>query len=105
MLCEAGLVDHVFEANQFMVDENGDFQYDPSLLKRCHNECERLTREALQCGKNVAVTNTMIKRWEVTKYIEMSDDVTVITLEGKFPNTRGTPDSIVRKQRNQMERW
>ncbi|WP_108836304.1 AAA family ATPase [Tateyamaria sp. Alg231-49] len=101
----AGVVDHVFEADQFMIDEDGTYKYDRSRLQYCHDQCERATREALAQGKNVAVANTMTKCWEVAKYYEMSDDVTIITLEGQFPNVHDVPSDIVEMQRKRLERW
>lgn len=104
-LLEAGLVSHVFEADQFMIDEHGNYKHNPNQLQYCHSECERLTREALERGENVAVANTMTKRWEVAQYFKMSKHVTVITMEGRFDNVHGAPVSVVNHQRNRMERW
>ena len=104
-LLNAGIVDHIFEADQFMVDRNGNDKHDRSRLQFCHGECERLTREALELGESVAVANTMTKRWEVDKYFGMTEDVTVFTMEGGFPNIHGVPETAVVHQRNRMERW
>lgn len=101
----AGVVDHVFEADQFMVDEYGNYAYDRDRLKFCHSECRRLTEEVLELGDNVAVANTFTKRWEVDAYFRLTPHVTVITLEGNFPNMHGVPDDVVAHQRMRMERW
>ena len=101
----AGIVDHVFEADQFMVDDKGNYAYDRARLQYCHDECKRLTVEALSRGDNVAVANTFTKRWETAAYVELTPDVTVLTVEGNFPNIHGVPDDVVAHQRKRMERW
>lgn len=57
------------------------------------------------CGDNVAVANTFIKRWETAAYVELTPDVTVLTVEGNFPNIHGVPDDVVAHQRKRMEQW
>lgn len=104
-LLRAGIVDHVFEADQFMIDDKGNYAYDRDRLQYCHGECKRLSVEALSRGDNVAVANTFTKRWEVAAYFELTRDVTVVTVEGNFPNIHGVPDNVVAHQRNRMERW
>nr|WP_245223630.1 AAA family ATPase [Ruegeria sp. HKCCSP346] len=104
-LLKAGIVDHVFEADDWMVDDTGNYKHDRSRLKYCHAECQRRTKQALERGENVAVANTLTKRWEVECYTQMTPNVTVITMEGRFPNVHDVPEDIVALQRVRMERW
>ncbi len=71
----AGIVDHVFEADQFMIDANGVYLYNRERLNHCHAECHRLTEEVLKLNQNVAVANTFTKRWEVAAYFSLTPHV------------------------------
>lgn len=101
----AGVVEQIFEADQFMTDEHGNYEHCRARLTFCHAECLRLTKAALALGDSVAVANTFTKKWEVEAYTQLNSNVTILTMEGRFQNVHGVPDDIVAHQRLRMERW
>jgi len=91
----------------FMVDDNGDYSFDPSRLKECHQKCQQEVEKILARGDTVAVSNTFVKRWEMEPYFRVAEkhghEVTVIRCEGNFPNVHGVPKSKVDSMKKNFE--
>ncbi len=102
-----GMAQHHYEADQFMVDDDGDYLFDPFKLKYCHEKCQDSTRKALMSGCDVVVSNTFTKKWEMIAYLDMAKkydaSVTVIVAQGNFNNVLGVPASKVDEMRNRFE--
>ena len=95
-----------FEADQFfMVD--GEYRYDAAKIREAHEWCQRMTREALERGENVVVSNTFTRRFEMEPYFEIGRDLgitpTIITATGRWKNTHGVPDAVIRKMESRWE--
>lgn len=102
-----GMVDAHFEADMFMVDERGDYKFNPKYLKFCHDQCQRVTAAALTIGQPVAVSNTFTRKWEMQPYIDMAKNgghsVTVIVCQGEHGNTHGVPVDKVEEMKRRFE--
>lgn len=101
------IVDHYFEADQWMVDAYGNYEFDVSKLGHCHEECKSHTLQALESGRDVAVSNTFTRIWEMQGYIDMAKELgctfTVITVEGNHGNVHGVPQEKVEEMRQRWE--
>ncbi len=49
------------EADQFFIDKNDNYQYDPALIKNAHAWCQLETKRLLRAGFDVVVANTFVK--------------------------------------------
>ena len=67
-----GVVDEVFEADQYFYDREGNYNFDSSKLHLAHNECQKKTIDTLEQGYNVAVSNTSTTLSEVNTYKEIA---------------------------------
>ena len=92
---ESGVVEYIVAADDFMVDEKGEYSFDPKELKECHRECLHSAYQALSAGINTAVHNTFTRVWEMQTYLDLGYPVTVIRCEGDYGNTHGVPDDVV----------
>ena len=76
-----------FEADQFFY-ENGRYIYDPDRRQEAHKRCRDQAYEALSAGRDVAVSNTFIRKWEVEPYRALAKalkaDLQIITLTTQF---------------------
>jgi tRNA uridine 5-carbamoylmethylation protein Kti12 len=94
-LLEKGIVDHIVEADQFMVDENDNYKFDPTRLKFCHESCQAWVQYYLWNGFKVAVANTFTRVWEMEPYFRMKYPYTVIEAKGNYKNIHGVPKYII----------
>ena len=65
---------NVISADDFFVDENGNYNFDPTKLKEAHNQCQLKCAERmkLQLSK-IVVANTFTQDWEMKTYFEMAE--------------------------------
>jgi predicted kinase len=62
------------ESDQFFL-ENGDYKFDPTKLGEAHQWCQTRTREILEYGHSVAISNTFTQRWEMEPYIQIAQEL------------------------------
>jgi predicted kinase len=98
-----GIKDH-YEADMWF-EENGG--YDPSKLKKAHGWCQHKVEMALKDGKDVVVSNTFTRLWELKPYLEMAEKygakVVQKVMEGRWKNIHGCPDEVVKKMEDRFE--
>lgn len=64
------LTEYCVSADDFMINEQGEYEFLPTRLKECHNKCFNKVRCLLHQGKEVvAVANTFKAEWEYMRYI------------------------------------
>jgi len=59
-------------ADDYFVDEDGVYRFDPRDLPDAHAECQDKARKFLIHGLPVIVHNTFTQGWEATPYVEMA---------------------------------
>ena len=100
---------YFWEADSWMVDEYGNYKFDPNRLKHCHMMCQRQVCRDMSRGMDVIVSNTFIKRWEADVYYTLAQvwgyDVKVILCEGNYDNVHGVPRDRVETMRSNMEAY
>lgn len=67
-----GVVDMHFEADAYMIDDVGDYKFNPTLLLKCHKACQDSTFLALANDYDVAVSNTSTTEKEVQVYQQIA---------------------------------
>ena len=83
----------VFEANKYMLDENGNYKYQASKLAFCHNKCFDNVKYAMIYGVDkIVVANTFIRKNDYNRYINLAKkfqyDVRIITCKRFDPQFR-----------------
>lgn len=100
-------IDVYFEADMYFTDEDGNYKFDVKKLKDAHLWCQLKTKQALDIGLRVAVSNTFIRNWEMKTYIKMAKSydlpVEVIECEQEFGTIHEIPESVIEKMRESME--
>jgi len=109
-LKNTGKVDFMFEADQWMVDLHGNYHFDQNKLPYCHGKCKQYTEEAMKTGKNVAVSNTFIRLWEMEDYFELAEkyeyEVVIYRMTNNYGSVHGVPDfklEVMRKNFQDLE--
>lgn len=97
--------DH-FEADMYFVNDDGEYQFDGARLKQAHSWCQDSAKQSLQQGRNVVVSNTFVRLWEMKPYLKMAQqynaELEVIECQGRYANTHGVSQAIVNEMK---KRW
>lgn len=96
-----------FEADQFFMDEYGNYNFVPTKLWLAHKQCLEKTKKCLLRDKIVIVSNTFATKKEMKPYMDFADEndipVEVYRCTGEYQNVHGVPDDVVVAKRKQME--
>lgn len=106
-LWEAGVVDRVFEADDWFYSE-GEYKFDATKLRAAHNVCQYNTYFSLKHGFSVAVANTSTTEKEVQTYKEIADDLNAhfisVIIENRHGgvNTHGVPEEKIQQMKDRF---
>lgn len=96
-----------FEADQFFMDEYGNYNFVPTKLWLAHKQCLEKTKKCLLRDKIVIVSNTFATKKEMKPYMDFAEEndipVEVYRCTGEYQNVHGVPDDVVAAKRKQME--
>jgi len=99
---------HYYEADQWMVDADGNYDFDASRLHYAHSKCRQAVIGALNDGvETVVVSNTFTRRKEFLPYVKIAKrrgcDVEIVVATGNYQNVHGAPEEVVQRMRDQWE--
>lgn len=105
-LIEDKTVEH-YEADQFMVDEQGNYAFDPNKLGRCHRKCMAGAEEAMENLTSVViVSNTFTTEKEYIPYLDLAYEygyeTQIIDTFGQFGSVHDVPTATLTKM---SDRW
>ena len=103
-----------FEADDYFLNENGEYNFDPSKLREAHEDCQERVGNAMSCSdpdepslfNTISVANTFSQQWEIDPYLELAEGygykVFIIECQNNFGSIHGVPEEKVEAMR---ERW
>lgn len=93
------------EADHFFETPNG-YEFDPQKIAEAHRHCQDTASMLLRVGRDVVVSNTFSRLWEMAPYVQMADrygaELEVIEMTGRFQNVHGVPDEAIQRM---IDRW
>ena len=96
-----------FEADQYFVTPSGSYAYDKNKIKEAHDWCKNNTKQAIQSGQSVVVSNTFIKLWELEFYLKLATqqeiNYIVIKAEGNYKNIHDVPEHIIKRMQDNFQ--
>lgn len=104
-ICLNNIYSKHFEADHyFMV--NGEYVFDANKLHEAHKWCLRSTKEALESGYKVVVSNTFTTEKELKPYFELAKELgiypEVILCQSKFGSIHNVPEETLIKMKKRF---
>ena len=104
------LTSNVFEADHYFIDNEGNYNFDPSKIKDAHKDCQDNVRYAMESSiSKIAVSNTSTQEWELQPYFELAKKygytVFSVVVENRHEgvNQHGVPEDKLELMRNRFE--
>ncbi len=95
-----------FEADQFFVNEEGEYVWDGMKIGEAHAWCQSKTFQALENDKTVIVSNTFTVKKELQVYFDMihqhGQNPTVLVMQSNFGSVHGVPDAVLMNMRKRF---
>ena len=106
-LMEERSIRYNFEADQWMVDEQGNYCFDPKKLYYCHKQCQKYTESTMRLKQDVIISNTTLTKKEAKPYAVLAKkydyNVEIIHLRTQFQNLHGVTEEKVKQMQNKRE--
>ncbi len=96
-----------FEADQYFLDESGNYCFNPRLLERAHNWCQLAVEHSLRQKKDTIVANCFVRNFQITPYetiaIRQKADFCILQTNGKFGSVHNVPQQTIDRMRQKWE--
>jgi predicted kinase len=97
------------EADAFFLDSEGNYSYNPTMVKAAHEWCQCKCHDKLRQGHTVIVSNTFTQLWEMQPYLDMAKElnlpVQVIECKGNFGSIHNVPEEAIAKMKARWEQY
>ena len=106
-LLEEGKVDTHWETDMFFITQDGVYMFDRNQVSDAHRKCQEKVCQDLTSGKNVVVSNTFVKIWEMQYYLDLvkslNAELEIIRATGCFNNIHGVSSEVVERMTQNWE--
>ena len=98
----------MFEADDYFYDRGGNYNFNPSLLHKAHNECQEKTEKCMVSCKGVVVSNTFTTEKELKPYTDLAKkyDYRVVSLvvENRHghKSVHNVPETTIQKMKDRF---
>lgn len=100
----------VLSADNFFINEKGDYVFDSTKLKEAHNECQVKCADRMRNQfSKIVVANTFTQEWEMEPYFMMAERynyrVHTIVVENRHggKNVHNVPEEKINQMINRFE--
>jgi predicted kinase len=85
------------------------YLYEGKRISKAHEWCKMRTRQTLEAGFKVIVSNTFVMVWEMQDYLDMAKElgksVRVLTATGNYKNVHGVPEEVIKGMKARWEAY
>ena len=100
----------VLSADDFFINENGEYDFDSQKIKEAHNYCQfRCSERMRQQKARIVVANTFTQEWEMNEYFVMAERynyrVHTVIVENRHgnENIHGVPEDKLEQMKNRFQ--
>jgi predicted kinase len=100
----------VLSADDFFINENGEYDFDSQKIKEAHNYCQFRCSERMRQQKvKIVVANTFTQEWEMDEYFKMAERynyrVHTVVVENRHgnENIHGVPEDKLQQMKNRFQ--
>ena len=101
--------DYMIAADDFMIDDDGNYEYNPKRLAECHKKCQDAVKHALMNYMIVVVHNTFCAEWELLRYYEIAEEVgncrvhsIIVENRHDSESTHDVPDDTIKMMKTKL---
>ncbi len=99
----------VLSADDFFINENGEYDFDSQKIKEAHNYCQFRCSERMRQQKvRIVVANTFTQEWEMDEYFKMAERynyrVHTVVVENRHgnENVHGVPEDKLQQMKDRF---
>jgi uridine kinase len=100
----------IISADNYFMDDKGNYNFDPTKLKEAHNNCQQICADRMRLEfSKVVVANTFTEEWEMKPYFEMAERynyrIHTIIVENRHggENIHGVPKEKLQQMKDRFQ--
>ena len=100
----------VLSADDFFINDRGDYEFDMTKIKEAHNYCQfRCSEKMRQHAQRIVVANTFTQEWEMEPYFKMAETynyrVHTVIVENRHggENVHGVPEDKLQQMKDRFQ--
>jgi predicted kinase len=108
--CPGSNTPDVLSADNFFMDDKGNYNFDATKLKQAHNDCQQKCAERMKLEiSRIVIANTFTEKWEMDTYYQMAERykyrVHTVIVENRHEskNVHNVPDEKLEQMKNRFE--
>ena len=95
------------EADMYFMDD-GEYKFDKTRLKDAHQWCQKQFECWLESGRNIIVSNTFTKKWEMQFYKDLAAKygakvTEIIVRSDDFGSIHNVPEETIERMKREFE--
>ncbi|UUM29492.1 ATP-binding protein [Vibrio japonicus] len=98
-----------YEADMYFMDEAGSYCFKSDEIAQAHQWCQTMTSKSLAKKQSVVVSNTFVRRWEMTPYLKLANrygaKFEVIECKNDFGNIHGVEPATIQQMKKRWQEW
>lgn len=98
-----------YETDMYFTDPNGAYSFDRAKAAEAHSWCQYLTRESLEAGESVVVSNTFTTYEEMEPYFRIAREcwanIEVVTMRGEYESIHAVPPTVMDLMRSRWQEY
>lgn len=95
------------EADMYFTDKNDNYNFDHNQIKSAHHWCQFNTQLNMYHGRNVVVSNTFVRWFEIEPYDKFATDynyhLVILEAIGNYNNVHDVPLEVVERMKRNFE--
>lgn len=92
------------EADMFFISPiTGNYVFDPRKIQYAHRWCQAQFKAAMVLNRDIVVSNTFIKLWELEYYLALAPHARIIRCTGNYESVHGVPKEKIEQMKNSYE--
>lgn len=102
-IAELGFVH--YENDQYFMNSDGEYHYNPAYIGDAIRWCERATRKLIEHDKKVVVSNTFIRVGHMQQFMDMVEEGRCLVIEcmAQYGSTHGVPAEVIERMASDWE--
>ena len=101
---------NVLSADDFFINDRGDYEFDVNKIKEAHNYCQfRCSEKMRQKAERIIVANTFTQEWEMEQYFKMAETynyrVHTVIVENRHgsENVHNVPENKLQQMKERFQ--
>ena len=94
-----------WEADMWMLNANGEYEYRQEWLAKAHGDCQTAARLTVTSNRIAIVSNTFVRLWELQPYLAITQHCVVLKMSNAYGSNHNVPQDAMERMASKWENF